>query len=433
MRTSFNRREFLKSGAFGTAGIILGARPAFAAARQLSANEKLNIGVIGVAARGGENLAAVGATENIVALCDVDEQRLNAAAQKFPGAKLYRDFRRLIDQKDIDAIVVSTPDHTHAVAAARVLKSGRHLYCEKPLAHTISETRIITNLARKTKRVTQLGTQIHAGQNYHRVVDLVRNGVIGSVNEVHAWVDNSWGGKNRATEVPPVPAHLEYDLWLGPVPFVRYHPEHLPYYWRQWWAFGGGSLGDFGCHFLDLPHWALDLRAPLSAAAEGPPVHVHSTPPWLIVRYEYPARGEKPPVKLTWYHGGRQPEMLDPALLKKWRSGVLFVGDKGRMLLADYNRRLLLPEAQFKDFAPPQVVTAGSVGHHQEWIRACKTGEPTSCPFDYSGPLTEAVLLGNVAYRAGQKIEWDSKGLNARNCRNADQFIQHHYRKGWKI
>jgi hypothetical protein len=428
-----NRREFIRASGLSAAGLIVGTRLAFAAARQLSANDKLNIGVIGVAARGGENLAAVGATENIVALCDVDEQRLNAAAQKFPSAKLHRDFRRLIDQKDIDAIVVSTPDHTHAVAAMRALKSGRHLYCEKPLARTISETRIVTDLARKTKRVTQLGTQIHAGQNYHRVVELVRNGVIGPINEVHAWVDNTWGGKDRATDLPPVPGHLDYDLWLGPAPFVRYHPEHLHRYWRQWWAFGGGSLGDFGCHFMDLPHWALDLRAPLSAEAEGPPVHAHSTPPWLIVRYDYPARGEKPPVKLTWYHGGRQPDLLDPALLRKWRSGVLFVGDKGRMLLADYNRRLLLPESQFKDFVGPQAVTAGSIGHHQEWIRACKTGEPTSCPFDYSGPLTEAVLLGNVAYRAGQKIEWDSKRLKARNARNAEQFVQHHYRKGWKI
>ena len=164
------------------------------------------------------------------------------------------------------------------------------------------------------------------------------------------------GEQGRATDLPPVPEYLDYDLWLGPAPFVRYHPEHLHRYWRQWWAFGGGSLADFGCHFMDLPHWALDLRAPLSVEAEGPPVHPHSTPPWLIVRYEYPARGEKPPVKLTWYHGGRQPDGFDPALLKKWRSGVLFVGDKGRMLLADYNRRLLLPRRS-SNFVPPQSVT----------------------------------------------------------------------------
>jgi predicted dehydrogenase len=433
MSALFKRRDFIKSGSLGVAGLVLGAGSGLAAARKLSANDKLNIGVIGVAARGGENLAAVGATENIVALCDVDEQRLNAAAQKYPDAKLYRDFRRLIDQRDIDAIVVSTPDHTHAVAAVGALKSGRHLYCEKPLARTISETRIITDLARKTKLVTQLGTQIHAGANYHASVELIQSGAIGPVSEVHAWVDNSWGGKDRATDLPPVPAHLDYDLWLGPSPFVRYHPEHLHRYWRQWWAFGGGSLGDFGCHFMDLPHWALNLRTPLSVQAEGPPVHAHSTPPWLIVRYEYPARGDKPPVKLTWYHGGRQPDLLSPELLKKWRSGVLFVGDKGRMLLADYNRRLLLPEAEFKDVAPAPKVAANRIGHHQEWIRACKTGEPTSCPFDYSGPLTESVLLGNVAYRAGERIEWDSKRLRARNCRDAEQFIQHHYRKGWRI
>jgi predicted dehydrogenase len=429
---TMRRREFIKIAGLGSAGLVLGPRSALAARRRLSLDDKLNIGVIGVAARGGENLTGV-STENIVALCDVDEQRLNAAARNHPNAKLYTDFRRLIDQKDIDAIVVSTPDHTHAVASVRALKSGRHLYCEKPLARTISEARIVTDTARKEKRVTQIGTQIHAGKNYRRVVELVRSGVIGAVEEVHVWANSRWGGKEKSKETPPVPAHLHYDLWLGPVPRVPYHPEHVPYNWRQWWAFGGGSLGDFGCHYMDLPYWALDLRYPLSAEAEGPRVHPDSPPPWLIVRYAYPARGASPPVKLTWYHGGKQPEFLDPELLKKWVSGVLFVGQNGKMLLADYNRRLLLPEVEFAEFVPPQPFISDSIGHHQEWIRACKTGEQTTCPFDYSGPLTEAVLLGNVAFRVGEKIDWDPKKLKARNCRDAEEFIQHHYRKGWKI
>jgi predicted dehydrogenase len=429
---SLNRREFIRAAGLGSAGLLAATVPAFAARRKLSPNEKLNIGVIGVAARGGDNLREV-STENIVALCDVDEQRLNAAAKSHPGARLYHDFRKLIDQRDIDAIVVSTPDHTHAVASVRALKSGRHLYCEKPLAHTISEARIVTESARKQKRVTQLGTQIHAGKNYRRTVELVQSGAIGAVREVHVWASSSWGGKEKSTDIQPVPAHLQYDLWLGPVAPIPYHPEHVHYHWREWWHFGGGSLGDFGCHFMDLPHWALDLRAPLCAEAEGPPVHTLSTPPWLIVRYEYPARGTKPPVKLTWYHGGRKPDLLDPEFLKKWPGGVLFVGENGKMLLADYNRRLLLPEPEFKDFVSPTPFIADSIGHHQEWIRACKTGEPTTCSFDYSGALTEAVLLGNVAYRAGQKIEWDTKKLRATNCRAAEEFIQHHYRKGWRI
>ena len=424
------RREFLKSAALGSAGVVLGSYAA--SARRLSANDKLNLGIIGVAARGGDNLKEV-ATENIVALCDVDEQRLNAAAQQFPGAKLYHDFRRLIDQKDIDAIVVSTPDHTHAVAAVRALKSGRHLYCEKPLARTISETRIITDLARKERRITQIGTQVHAGNNYRRVVELIQSGAVGSVSEVHVWVNNSWGGKDKSKDAMPVPAQLHYDLWLGPVPFVPYHSEHVPYNWRQWWAFGGGTLADFGCHYMDLPFWALHLRAPATIEAEGPPIHPESTPPWLIVRYEYSARGTNPPVKLTWYHGGRQPELLSPDLAKQWRSGVLFVGHGGRMLLADYSRHILLPQDQFKDFAPPAPTIPNLIGHHQEWIKACKTGAKTTCSFDYSGPLTEAALLGNVAYRVDQRIEWDAKKMRARNSRAADEFIHHHYRKGWKI
>lgn len=427
------RRDFIKLAGLSSAGLLAGARPAFAARRPLSANDKLNVGVISVSSRGGENLAAVATTENIVALCDVDDQRLNAAAQKFPGAKLYHDFRRLIDQKDIDAIVVSTPDHTHAVAAVRALKSGRHLYCEKPLARTISEVRIISETARKEKRVTQIGTQIHAGNNYRRVVELVQSGVIGVVEEVHVWVNSSWGGKEKSSETMPVPEHLHYDLWLGPLAHVAYHPEHVHYNWRQWWAFGGGSLGDFGCHYMDLPHWALNLRHPVSAEAEGPPVHPVSPPPWLIVRYRYPARGASPPVNLTWYHGKRKPEFLDPELLKKWASGVLFIGQNGKMLLADYSRRLLLPETEFKEFIPPQAFIPDSIGHHQEWIHACKTGQPTSCSFDYSGPLSEAALLGNVAFRVGEKIEWDPKKLKATNCPKAEEFIQHRYKKGWKI
>jgi predicted dehydrogenase len=431
MSAALNRRRFITGAAATSAGLVLGVRTA-RAARRLSPNEKLNIGVIGTGGRAGEDLKEV-STENIVALCDVDEQRLNAAGEKYPGAKLHTDFRRLIDQKDIDAIVVGTPDHTHAVAAMAALKSGRHLYCEKPLTRTISEARLVTETAQKEKRVTQIGTQIHAGTNYRRVVELVQGGVIGAVNEVHVWVNNSWGGKDKSKETPPVPPHLHYDLWLGPAPFVPYHPEHVPYHWRSWWAFGGGSLADFGCHYMDLPHWALGLRHAISVEAQGPPVHPDSTPPWLIVRYEHPARGSKPPVKLTWYHGGKKPDFLDPELLKKWASGVLFIGQNNKMLLADYGRRLLLPENDFKDFVPPAPSIADSIGHHQEWIKACKTGGPTTCSFDYSGPLTETALLGNVAFRTGQKIEWDAKKLKAKSCPNADEFIQHHYRKGWKI
>jgi len=272
MSTQPNRRAFLKQTALGTAGLWL-APKASAAARKISPNEKLNIGVIGVANRGGDNLNGVGG-ENIVALCDIDDKFLAGAAQKFPSAKTYNDFRRLLDQKEIDAVVVSTPDHTHAIATLRALKSGRHVYCEKPLAHTISEARIVTETARKLKRVTQIGTQIHAERNYRRVVELVQSGTIGPVREVHVWVSAKYGNRERPKDSRPVPEHLHYDLWLGPAEYRPYHPDYLPFNWRHWWAFGGGALADFGCHFMDLPHWALGLRDPLAVEVlDFPPIH----------------------------------------------------------------------------------------------------------------------------------------------------------------
>ena len=430
MKTSSSRRKFLQQTALSTTALWL-AGP-FRSWGKISPNEKLNIGVIGTANRAGDDLKEVSG-ENIVALCDVDDNFLAAAAKKHPSAKTYDDFRRLVDQKDIDAIVVGTPDHTHAVAAVAALKSGRHVYCEKPLTRTISECRIVRELAHKKKLVTQIGTQIHAGKNYRRVVELVQSGAIGPVREVHVWVNATYGNRERPTESPPVPANLHYDLWLGPVEYRPYHPDYLPFHWRHWWAFGGGALADFGCHYMDLPHWALDLRYPLSVEpVDGPAVHPESTPAWLIVRYQHPARGTKPPVALTWYHGGKYPSLIGEERYAKWKSGVLFIGEKG-MLLADYSRHLLLPEKDFEGFHRPAPFIRDSIGHHKEWIAACKTGGPTTCNFDYSGPLTEAALLGNVAFRVGRKLEWDYKRLKAKNCPEAEQFIQHHYREGWKI
>ncbi|MEK7678405.1 MAG: Gfo/Idh/MocA family oxidoreductase [Verrucomicrobiota bacterium] len=433
MKTRITRRKFIAQSALGSAGLWLAGIQVNAQPQATSPNDKLDIGVIGVAGRGGDDLQEV-SSQNIVALCDVDEKSLAAAAQKYPQAKTYHDFRQLIDQKGIDAIVIGTPDHTHAVAAVAGLKSGRHVYCEKPLTRTVSEARIVTDLAKKHQRVTQIGTQIHAGNNYRRVVELIQSGAIGPVREVHVWVGAVYGGMDLPMEYPPVPPHLHYDLWLGPVPHRPYSPEWVPFKWRNWWAFGGGSLADFGCHYMDLPHWALGLSHPRAVEVlDGPPVHPESTPPWLIVRYEHPARGEKPPVQLTWYHGSKYPsQLISKEQFEKWRSGVLFIGTKGQ-LLADYGRHLLLPEKDFAGFVPPQPFIPNSIGHHKEWIEACKNGGPTTCSFDYSGPLTEAALLGNAAYRAGKKLEWDAKSLKAANCPEADRFIRHQYREGWAI
>lgn len=429
MSAQINRRGFLKQSTLATAGFyIASSRFAFGA---VSPNERLNIGFVGTAGQAGFSITNL-KEENIVALCDIDDQKLAAAHQQFPQAKAYNDFRRLIEQKDIDAIVVATPDHTHAVAAVAALRSGRHLYCEKPMARTISEVRIITETARRMKRVTQLGTQIHAGANYRRVVELVRSGVIGAVRDVHVWVPAVYGDKPKPRPMP-VPAHIHYDLWLGPVPEHPYSPDFVPFNWRNWWAFGGGSLADFGCHFMDLPHWALDLQAPVSAEPiDGPPVDADAPPPQLVVRYQYPARGLQPPVTLTWYHGGRHPVFVRENLFPTWKAGVLFIGTKN-MLVADYGRHKLLPEKEFEGFVPPPKTIPDSIGHHKEWVNAIKNGGATTCDFDYSGPLTEAALLGNVAYRVQRKLDWDARKMRATNSREADQFVHHHYRKGWRI
>jgi predicted dehydrogenase len=398
-----------------------------------SPNEKLDVAVTGVAGRGAANLKGVQG-ENVVALCDVDRNKLEAAAKNFPKAQTFRDFRRMFDALEgkIDAAVVSTPDHTHAPAGVRALTMGKHLYCEKPLTRCVFETRTMTDLAVEKKLTTQLGTQIHAESNYRRVVELIRSGAIGTVQEVHVWCGAQYAPGDRPADRPPVPENLDWDLWLGPAPYRPYHPAYVPGKWRGWWDFATGGLGDFFCHYSDLAFWALDLRYPTTVEAEGPPVHPESCHAWMIVRYEFPARGDLPPVKLTWYDGGKRPPMVGQNGIPDWKNGQLFIGSKG-MLLSDYGNRKLLPESQFADFQPPQPTIPDSIGHHAEWIKACKTGEPTTCNFAYSGPLTEAALLGAVSYRTGRKLEWDPVNLKAANCPEADVLIHRPYRQGWTL
>ncbi len=427
-REALTRRDFLRGTTMAAAGAWLGAFNAWG--RDESPNERLNIGIIGTANRAQSNINGVSG-QNIVAVCDIDDNYLAAIKERFPAAKSYNDFRKLLDQKHIDAVVISTADHTHAAATVAALKSGRHVYCEKPLAHSVGEARMAARAAAKYKRATQMGTQIHAGSNYRRVVEIIEHGDIGPVKECHVWCEKSWSGDGRPTE-EPVPPNLHWDLWLGPAAERPYSPEYLPKNWRRWWDFGNGTLGDMGCHFMDLAHWALQLRHPLTVEAEGPPVHPDTTPAWLIVHYEHEGRGKMPPVRVTWYDGGKRPDLVNEGKVANWRNGVLFVGEKG-MLLADYTRHKLFPEATFADYAPPAPFIPESVGHYEEWIRACKTGSPTTCNFDYSGALSEAVLLGNVAYRTGKKIEWDAEALKVKNCKEAAAYIHPKFRHGWTI
>jgi predicted dehydrogenase len=438
-----DRRRFLKQSAATVA--VLGA-PAFVRARDT--HNKLNIAVIGCGGRGAANLSGV-KSENIVALCDVHRPAIDRAAQKYPKARQAADFRKLFDHaNEFDAVVVSTCEHTHAFATMAALQTGKHVYCEKPLTHNIWEARMIREAAAKAKVATQMGTQIHAGDNYRRVVELIQTGAIGPVREAHVWVSRAWGlqsaedaKKNhdivfvtdRPTESVKPPANLDWSLWLGPAPERPFNPVYVPGpKWYRWWAFGNGTMSDLGSHWNDLPFWALKLRAPLAVEAAGGTAHPEIAPASMSATYEYGPRGEMPAVKLTWYQGSHKPALWTAKKIPQWGSAVLFVGDKG-MLLSDYGKHVLLPEKEFVDFKRPAPFIPKSLGHYAEWIHACKTGAPTTCNFEYAGWLTEANHLGNVAYRAGKRLEWDAATMKARNCPDADAFIHREYRKGWKL
>ena len=434
--STVRRRDFLRSSAAGVAVVM--SVPSWG--RGQSPNEKLNLAAVGAGGRNGANIQET-AGENFVAFCDVDDKILAKAIERFPGAKPFNDYRIMLDEMDaqIDAVVVGTPDHIHAPAGVTAMRMGKHCYCEKPLSHSVYEARTAAQVAAENKLATQMGTQIHAGPNYRRVVELIQSEAIGPVGEVHVWCGKGWGGGELPTEEMPVPEHLDWDLWLGPAPFRPYHSCYAPKQWRRWWDFGNGTLGDMACHYMDLPFWALDLRHPTQVEADGPPVHPETCPTELKVSYQFPGRHGRPPVRLTWYDGGYRPPILDEAVegisdesQRKWGSGVLFIGSKG-MLLANYTRNLLLPEKEFADFEPPEPTIPDSIGHQLEWVEACKTGSPTTCNFDYSGALAEAVLLGSVAYRTGETLHWNAAKLKATGCDAADRLIRREYRKGWTL
>jgi predicted dehydrogenase len=434
-----SRRDMLRTAA--VAAGVWTTHGSLSFGRSNSPNEKLNIACIGIGGRGGDDVNGV-AHENIVALCDVDQARAAGTFEKFPQAKRFRDFRRMLDEMhaQIDAVVIGSPDHTHAPAGVMAMKLGKHCYCEKPLTHSVYEARLMATLAQENKLVTQMGTQIHEGSNYRRAVDLIQSGAIGSVGEVHVWLGANFDGPARPTgmsqpdaptDQPRVPDSLDWDLWLGPAAYRPYSPSYAPFSWRYWWNFANGQLGDFFCHYCDLAFWALKLRHPTTIEAQGP-VHPESTAQWTIARQEYPSRGDLPPVSLHWYNGGAYPELIRERQIPQWGSAVLFLGSRG-MLIADYGRHQLLPEAQYVDFKRPDPFIPDSIGHHREWTEACKTGGPTTCNFDYSGALTEAALLCNVALRTGQKLTWDAAKLEAPGCPAAAALIRREYREGWQL
>lgn len=421
------RRRFISGSALSAGALWMAAGNQ---ALGQSANDKLNIGIIGTNNRALANIDGV-QSQNITAICDIDDEYIAVAKKRFPNAVVYTDYRKLVEQKGLDAVVISTPDHNHAPAISFALNHNLHVYCEKPLTHTVEEARKIAELTKKKKRVTQMGTQIHAEPNYRRVVELIRSGAIGNVLEVHTRVGKAWSGRELEPYSEGTPETMHWDEWLGPCPTAPYHPVYHPARWRGYWAYGNGTLGDMGCHHLDLVFWALDLRHPTRIAASGPPAHPQFAPEGVKVEYDFPARGSQPAVKVTWYDGNLAAEAFKKAGAQSWGDGSLFIGDKG-MLLADYGGYRLLPEDKYKGFVAPAKSIPDSIGHYEEWMQAIRNGGPTTCNFDYAGALTETVLLGTVAYRTGEPIEWDGRKLKTNNER-ANALLRKEYRKGWKV
>ncbi len=415
---------------------------------------KLNIAGIGVGGMGASNLKNC-ENENIVALCDVDSYYAAEIFKRYPKAKVYKDYRVMLEkQKDIDAVVIATPDHTHAVITMAAMQAGKHVYCQKPLTHTVHEAKMITEAARKYKVQTQMGNQGHSSEHIRLLKEWLADGAIGNVTEVHAWTDRPVGGdpwstfavKAMSKETPPVPESLDWDLWLGPVPFRPYHPDYHPLKWRAWLDFGTGALGDMGCHILDPAFWALDLGSPLSIEATSthwePEVSSQTFPRASIVRYQFPARGTRPPVRLTWYDGRLMPPI--PEGLEQGRtlpaSGALILGDNGCILHGSHGAGgvRLVPETRMKEYKLPEKTIPRVIGTHEDdWLRACKEGvdgTPASSSFEYGGALTEMVLLGMVAIRMkDQRLEWDAENLKFKNNDEANKLLHIKYRDGWTL
>lgn len=445
---NISRRGFLGTSALTIAGLTIVPRHAVAGLGHTAPSDKLNIAGVGIGGMGRGNLANVAKTENIAALCDVDwSGQVLKVFETYPAAKKYKDFRVMLDQqKEIDAVIVATSDHTHAVISMEAMKRGKHVFTQKPLTHTVYEARALARAAREFKVATQMGNQGQAADGPRRLREMIWDGVIGPVREVHVWTDRPnnglfriyWPqGVLRPAEAPATPDYLDWDLFIGPAPMRPYHPAYHPFKWRGWWDFGTGALGDIGCHSLDPIFRTLKLKYPLSVQAVSTLVNKETYPSGSIVRYEFPAREEMPPVSLTWYDGGLRPLLipeLDPGM-KMGEGGTLYVGDKGKIL-----NDTILPASLRESYKAPASYIPSSPGHEEEWIIACKGGAPGGSDFDWAGPLTETVLLGNIALRnevkeklGGEIMKWDPDKYTFTNMPEADQFLHCEYRQGWTL
>ncbi len=446
---TINRRDFLKAAAAASAApAFLSIVPRHVLGMgQTPPSDKLNIAGIGVGGMGGNNLNNL-AAENIVALCDVDPNYAAKTVAKYPGAKFYTDYRlMLVEQKDIDAVVIATPDHTHAVITLAAMQLGKHVYTQKPLTHSVFEARALARAAAESKVTTQMGIQGHSGEGMRLISEWISAGLIGDVTEVDAWCSLSyypwghafWSTKwgDRPSDTPPLPPGMAWDLWIGPAPMRPYHPAYHPLVWRCWWDFGVGMMGDRGVHTLDPVYYALELGAPTSIEATvcGPNPETH--PLANIVTYRFPARGSRPPVKLTWYDGLRapRPEELEDGRNMPAEGGSIFKGTKGKIMAGIYGETpRLIPEKLMQEAVrPPQTIPRVQGTHEQDWVRACKAGKKAGANFEYAGPLTEVCLLGNVAKRLDARLYWDAANMAVTNNPAAEILITRPYREGWSL
>lgn len=443
------RRNFLKTtGSTAAAFTILPA----GSARTYAANEKLNVVSIGAAGRAAGDIAEVAATENIVGLADVDWNHAAGTFKKFSKAKHFKDYRKMLEEMgdSIDAVIVATPDHHHFHASMAAIRMGKPVYCEKPLTHSVWEARELTKAAREAGVATQMGNQAQADDQTRVVQEFVMDNAVGQIREAHIWTDRPsrglfaeyWPqGVSRPTDKPTIPDTLEWDLWLGPAPDRDYHSAYLPKKWRGWWDYGTGALGDIACHYFDPVFRALNLGAPLSVEASSTRVNEDTYPLGSMITWHFPKRGEMAPVKLVWYDGGLRPArpegIKDSDIMGT--NGLLLVGDGG-CLMSDWNKWKIVPEKKATEYGSPPKKLDRSPGHHTEWINACKGGPKAGSNFDWAGPLTETVLLGNVALRpqlreelTKVKLLWDADNLSFSNYEGANQFLRREYRKGWEI
>jgi predicted dehydrogenase len=468
--TRFNRRQFLRASAFTGAAFMVVPAGVLGLRAGTSPNGKINVAGIGIGGQGASDLSSL-ESENIVALCDVDQSHAAHVFKKYPQAKQFTDYRKMLDEmKEIDGVVIATPDHLHAFVAMEAIRHGKNVYCEKPLTHSVWEARQLAKAAREAKIATQMGNQGQASKETRQLCELVWSGVIGKVHEAHIWTDRPsnglfneyWPqGVSRPKDTPAVPATLDWDLWLGPAPARPYHPAYLPFKWRGWWDFGTGALGDIGCHSMDPIFRALKLGAPTTVQGASTRVNDETFPLGSMVTYQFPARkasvqannvhvigmsgveaGEvdMPACKLIWYDGGLRPPRPDslPEGQKMGDNGKLLVGDKG-FILSNVNH-LVFPEACAKKAAAIKSRIPKSPGHHKEWIEACKGGKKPGSNFDWAGPLAESVLLGNVALRVQlredltlARLMWDSDQLKFTNLEDANKFVRTEYRAGWSL